>query len=58
MVAVNDPEKCCYCAGCPIVCPVAAIELEETRIVIDAGKCTDCLACVRVCPVGAMSIKR
>lgn len=58
MVAVNDAEKCCYCAGCPIVCPVAAIELAETRIVIDAGKCTDCLACVRVCPVGAMSIKK
>ena len=58
MVAVNDPEKCCYCAGCPIVCPVAAIELLETRIVIDAGKCTDCGACVRVCPVGAMSIKK
>jgi ferredoxin len=58
MVAVNDPEKCCYCAGCPIVCPVAAIELLETRIVIDSGKCTDCGACVRVCPVGAMSIKK
>ena len=58
MAAVNNPKKCCYCAGCIIVCPVAAIELLETRIVIDREKCTDCNACVRLCPVGAMRIER
>ena len=58
MVAVNDGEKCCYCGGCPIVCPVQAIELIETKIVVDAEKCNDCTACVRVCPVGALRIER
>lgn len=58
MGVVNNRDKCCYCAGCPIVCPVQAIELLETRIVIDNEKCTDCTACVRVCPVGAMAIVR
>lgn len=58
MAAINDPEKCCYCAGCPIVCPVQAIELLETRICIDREKCNNCSACVRVCPVGAMRIEK
>jgi len=57
MVAVNDRNKCCYCSGCSIVCPVAAIELLETKIVVDKEKCNDCMACVRVCPVGAMRIE-
>lgn len=50
----NDPKKCCYCGGCVGVCPVAAIELDETRITIDNKKCINCLACVRICPVQAM----
>jgi len=58
MVAINDREKCCYCAGCPIVCPVQAIELLETKIVVDKEKCTNCMACVKICPVGAMTIKK
>jgi len=58
MVAVNDPEKCCYCAGCPIVCPVQAIELVEGRIVIDKEKCISCGKCTKVCPTGAMSIEK
>ncbi|MCX6798638.1 MAG: 4Fe-4S dicluster domain-containing protein [Candidatus Diapherotrites archaeon] len=58
MPAKNDPQKCLYCAGCLIVCPVAAIELAETRIIIDEAKCIECGACVRVCPVGAMSIAK
>ena len=58
MAAVNDRNKCCYCAGCPIVCPVQAIELVNEKVVIDKNKCTDCGACVKVCPVGAMKIER
>ena len=58
MVAVNNREKCCYCAGCLIVCPVAAIELQETKIVVNKEKCNDCSACVRVCPVGAMTLEK
>jgi len=58
MAVINNPEKCCYCAGCPIVCAVKAIELVETRIVIDKEKCTDCGNCVKICPVGAMSLEK
>ena len=58
MVAVNDRKKCCYCAGCPIVCPVQAIELVDERVVINAEKCTNCGACVKVCPAGAMRVER
>jgi Fe-S-cluster-containing hydrogenase component 2 len=58
MVAVNDAEKCCYCAGCPIVCPVAAIELIDDRVVINREKCISCGACVKVCPAGAMRLEK
>ena len=58
MVAINDRNKCCYCAGCPIVCPVQAIELVDEKVVIDKEKCINCGACVKVCPAGAMSIER
>lgn len=50
----NDPEKCCYCGGCVGVCPVMALELDETRIKYYQDRCTNCQACVRICPVGAM----
>lgn len=58
MAAVNNPEKCCYCGGCPIVCPVQAIELVDERIAIDRKKCTSCGNCVKLCPVGAMSLEK
>ncbi|MBN2066940.1 MAG: 4Fe-4S binding protein [Candidatus Diapherotrites archaeon] len=58
MAAVNDEKKCCYCAGCLIVCPAGAIELRETHISIDKEKCTNCSACVRICPAGAMKIEK
>ncbi len=57
MAVVNDPEKCCYCGGCVGVCPVLALELDETRLRVDNKKCTNCLACIRLCPVGAMEAK-
>jgi len=58
MPAKNNPAKCVCCAGCPMVCPVGAIQLKDTRICIDEAKCVECGACVRICPVGAMSIEK
>jgi len=58
MAAVNDPEKFCYCTGCPIVYSVQAIELVDRQITVDREKCIDCGACVKVCPVGAMSLEK
>jgi ferredoxin len=56
MVVKNNPNKCLYCGACVGVCPVQAIVLKDTRIVIDEKKCISCGACVKICPVGAMSL--
>lgn len=52
MVAV-DRHRCGYCGGCVSVCPIGAIELAETRLLIDES-CTDCGLCLNVCPAGAL----
>ena len=56
MTAKNNKDKCLFCGGCIAVCPFLAIELQETRIVIDPEKCKDCGSCVKVCPAGAMTL--
>lgn len=47
-------DRCCYCGGCVGVCPVDALELEETVLSV-SEKCTDCGLCAKFCPVGALS---
>ena len=49
-----DRKKCCYCGGCVGACPMNALELWETELVVDKDKCTDCGICVKCCPVGAI----
>ena len=58
MAAINDSVKCCYCGGCVGSCPAQAIELKETRLLVDNEKCTDCGSCVKICPVGAMRVEK
>ncbi|MDD3083942.1 MAG: 4Fe-4S binding protein [Candidatus ainarchaeum sp.] len=58
MTVENDPDKCVYCGGCVGVCPVQAITLKDTKIIIDKNKCINCGACVSICPVGAMKLKK
>ncbi len=48
-----DEARCAYCGGCVGVCPVDAIDLAETRLVI-ADSCIECGLCVPACPVGAL----
>jgi Fe-S-cluster-containing hydrogenase component 2 len=55
--AQNNANKCLYCGGCVGVCPVNAIILKDTRIIIDKEKCIGCGACVKICSVGAMELK-
>jgi formate hydrogenlyase subunit 6/NADH:ubiquinone oxidoreductase subunit I len=52
MVSVNW-RKCLFCGGCVGLCPVNAITMYETRIVI-TDACIDCGICVKFCPVGAL----
>jgi digeranylgeranylglycerophospholipid reductase len=48
-----DRRRCAYCGGCVSVCPVEALTLAETRIVVDES-CIDCGDCVLACPMGAL----
>ena len=51
-----DTGKCLYCGGCAGVCPVDAMLLDETRIVINEA-CIGCRLCIKFCPVGALSME-
>jgi digeranylgeranylglycerophospholipid reductase len=55
MIAV-DRERCTYCGGCVNVCPVEALTLAETRLVVSKG-CIDYGKCLAACPVGALSAR-
>ena len=48
-----DRCRCGFCGGCVSVCPVGAIELAETELLIE-DTCFDCGLCVAACPVGAL----
>ena len=58
MTAKNNGNKCLYCGGCVGVCPVQAITLKDTRLIIDPKKCINCGACVSICPVGANKVEK
>jgi digeranylgeranylglycerophospholipid reductase len=53
MVTVHA-ARCAYCGGCVSVCPVDAIHLAETRLLIGEA-CIECGLCIDACPVGALS---
>lgn len=50
---IVDSYRCAYCGGCVSVCPVDALMLAETRLIVNAD-CIDCGNCVLACPVGAL----
>lgn len=52
MITINS-DRCGYCGACVSVCPVGAIELTETRLLISEA-CMDCGLCLAACPVGAL----
>ncbi len=49
-----DATRCSYCGGCVSVCPVDAIHLAETRLLL-RETCIECGLCVPACPMGALS---
>jgi digeranylgeranylglycerophospholipid reductase len=52
-MVIVDRDRCAYCGGCISVCPVEALTLAETRLLVDES-CIDCGDCVAACPVGAL----
>ena len=52
-----DRSLCCTCGGCVSVCPVEALELAETYLIVDAA-CTECGLCLTACPVQYNAIVR
>ncbi len=53
-IAVSD--DCTQCGICAEVCPVGAIDPENSAS-IDIVKCITCCACIKSCPQNARSIK-
>ncbi|MDD3022799.1 MAG: EFR1 family ferrodoxin [Syntrophomonadaceae bacterium] len=53
-IAIND--ECSQCGACVEVCPVDAIDLENSAL-IDIKKCILCCACIKNCPEKALTMK-
>lgn len=52
---VVRPGLCTYCGGCVSLCPAGALNLAETRLLIDDALCNECGLCVSGCPTGALA---
>jgi digeranylgeranylglycerophospholipid reductase len=52
VITINR-DRCGYCGACVSVCPVGAIELAETRLLVSEA-CVDCGLCLAACPLGAL----
>lgn len=46
-----------YCGACVSMCPSGALELAETRLMIDEASCSECELCVAACPVEALVLQ-
>ena len=57
MATIVKFEKCEGCGDCVETCPCGAIELKESKAVIDGDLCADCGACVDSCPTHAIEME-
>jgi len=56
MVSI-ERGRCAYCGGCVGMCPSGALELAETRLLLDQELCNECGFCVAGCATGALAIE-
>ncbi len=47
-------ELCTYCGGCVSMCPDGALDLAETRLIVNEMQCSECGLCISGCPTGAL----
>ena len=47
-------DACISCGACESECPIGAISMGDSLMVIDANSCIDCGACSGSCPIGAI----
>ena len=53
---LHNAALCVTCGRCRLECPVGAISMQESGIVIDRDACTFCGACLKVCRTDALKI--
>ena len=51
---VVDEALCHQCAACVGICPFGALQMSESRLVVNNDDCTDCQWCLRICPFHAL----
>lgn len=51
-----NKEKCLRCGACVSVCPLQALELDESGIIWDEEKCNFCKICKKICPAQVIEI--
>lgn len=53
MIIIN--KNCVGCGVCVDICPVTALRLNKTKVLIDGAICIDCGICAKKCPVKAIN---
>lgn len=49
-------KKCIGCKACQLVCPVAAINIQDNKAMIDNTKCIGCASCIAACKSFAIEV--
>lgn len=53
---IETGNSCTQCGICAVLCPVGAIDSENSAV-IDKEKCITCCACIKACPQRARTMK-